>query len=329
MARPQRLPLDRQVVVITGASSGLGRCAALHMAAEGAAVVMTARSAAALDELAAQIQDAGGRAIAVPGDVTSRADLEAVRDAALDRYGRIDSWINNAGVYIQGRVQDLDLDEYRRVLDVNLVGVVNGTQRALEAMLPREEGVIVQVASVAGPRGVPLIAPYSAAKAGIDGFNGAVRAEFFGRGISISTLYPQTMDTPVFRHARGKLGVVPKPAPPVVDPARGAHALAELAMTGRRSHYLGWAAPLVLLDALAPSAADWLLYHVEGLTYSDIPSTTDNLDAPAPPYTVRDGWGDRGIRGVTFRETVRVLPWESLAAALSLGFLLGRTFRSR
>lgn len=318
-------PVSHQVVVITGASSGIGRCTALHLAARGARVVVTARRADALAELVREIQSEGGRAIAVPGDVTQEEDLRRVAGAAVTHFGRIDTWVNNAGVYVQGRVQDISLDEYRRVLEVNLLGLVNGTRRALEVMLRQGSGVIVQVSSVAARRGVPYTSAYSAAKAGIDGFTDALRAELWGTGVSLSILYPPTVDTPIYRHGRGKLGVVPKPAPPIADPMQAAREIAELAQSGRRHRFFGWAGPLARLSAVAPAATDWILHHGAGFTYSDIPAGPDNLDHPSDlPGVVRGGWAEQGWRGLTVRETVRVLPWESMLGAAVLGFATAR-----
>jgi NAD(P)-dependent dehydrogenase (short-subunit alcohol dehydrogenase family) len=324
-----RTPVSEQVVVITGASSGIGRCTALHLAARGARVVVTARRAEALESLVLEIEAEGGRALAVPGDVTREEDLRAVARAAVERWGRIDTWVNNAGIYIQGRVRDVTLEEYRRVLEVNLLGLINGTRCALEPMLRQGSGVIVQVSSVAARRGVPYNAPYSASKAGIDGFTDALRAEIWGRGVRISVLYPPPVDTPIYQHARGKLGVQPKPTPPISYPAEAARKIAELAETGDREAYFGWARPLALLDRVAPAAADWLLHHGAASTWADRPpEEEDNLYRPSTrPPTVRGGWAEPGWRGVTLREVARVLPWESVLGAVTLGFLAGRASR--
>ena len=325
---PKRL--SEQVVVVTGGSSGIGRCTARHLAARGARVVLTARRAEALQEVVREIEAEGGRALAVPGDVTREEDLRAVADAAVARFGRIDTWVNDAGVYLQGRVQDITLDEYRRVLDVNLVGLINGTQRALEVMLRQGSGVVVQVSSVAAKRGVPYTSAYSASKAAIDGFTEALRAELWGTGVSLSILYPPTVDTPIYDQSRGKLGVVPKPAPPVADPVEAARAIAHLAETGERHRYFGWAGPLAALNAVAPAAADWLLHHGQGFTYSGVPADADdNLDSPSGrvPAAIRAGWSEPGWKGLTVRETARVLPLESVLGAVALGFLAARAAR--
>jgi NAD(P)-dependent dehydrogenase (short-subunit alcohol dehydrogenase family) len=323
-------PIENQVIVVTGASSGIGRCAAGHLAARGARMVLTARRAAALEEVVREIEAAGGEAVAVPGDVTREADLRRVAETAVARFGRIDTWVNNAGVYIQGRVQDISLEEYRRVLDVNFVGMVNGTQRALEVMLPRGEGVVVQVSSVAAQRGVPYTSPYSASKAAVVGFTSALRAELRGTGVRLSIVYPPTVDTPIYDQGRGKLGVVPKPAPPIADPVEAAKAIEHLARTGERHRYFGWAGPLATLDAVSPAAGDWLLHRVQGFTYSDVPAgPDDNVDSPSRtvPAAVRAGWAEPGWKGFTVSEAVRVLPVESLLGAAALGFVAARAAR--
>jgi NAD(P)-dependent dehydrogenase (short-subunit alcohol dehydrogenase family) len=315
-------PIDGQVIVITGASSGIGRCAALHLAARGARVVVTARRGDALRDLVREIESAGGVGLAVPGDVTSESDLRRVADAAVERFGTIDTWVNNASVYIQGRVGEITPAEYRRVLDVNVIGTINGTRAALDVMLPRRAGVIVQVSSVAARRGVPFTTPYSASKSALDGFSSALRSELWGSDVRISTLYPPTVDTPIYHQARGKLGVVPKPAPPISDPERAARAIARLARTGERHLFFGWARPLALLDALSPATGDWLLHRVRGFTYSNIPAGEDNIDSPSDrPPAIRAGWAVPGWRGLTLSETARLLPFESLLGALAVGFL--------
>lgn len=323
-------PIENQVIVITGASSGIGRCAALHLADLGARLVLTARRADALDEVVRQIEAGGGQAIAIPGDVTREDDLRAVAEAAVERFGRIDAWVNNAGVYMQGRVQDITLDEYRRILDVNFVGVVNGTQRALDVMLPQGAGVIVQISSVAAKRGVPYTSPYSASKAAIVGFTSALRAELWGTGVHLSIVYPPTVDTPIYDSSRGKLGVVPKPAAPIADPIQAARAIEHLARTGERHRFFGWAGPLAVFDAVSPAAGDWLMHHVEGFTYSGKPADgDDNVDSPSRtvPGAVRAGWARPGWKGFTIQEAVRVLPLDTMLGAAALGFVAGRVTR--
>jgi len=322
-------PLSRQTVVVTGASSGIGRCTARFLAARGARVVITARREDALEQLVARIEADGGRALAVPGDVTSENDLRAVAHAAVDAFGGIDTWVNNAAVFIQGRVPDVGLDEFRRLLDVNLIGYVNGTRCALEWMLPVGRGGIIQVSSVVARRGAAWCSAYAASKAAIDGFTQSLRTELWGSGIHASTLYLPPVDTPVYRHARGKLGTIPKPPPPVSDPAVVARAIARLAVRPAAEQALGAFATLYLgLARLPPRFGDWFLRHTAGFTRSTIPSARDNLDQPLDDTPrVRDGWASRGWHGITLGETARVLPWETVLGTAVATLALSRAVR--
>lgn len=322
--------IAEQVVVITGASSGIGRCTAQHLASRGARVVVTARRADALESLVREVEQRGGEALAVPGDVTREEDLRRVASAAVQRFGCIDTWINNASIYIQGRVQDITLEEYRRIIDVNLVGAINGTKCALEVMLRQGSGVIIQVSSVMGKHGVPYASPYSAAKAGIDGFTQGLRAELLGTDIRIATLYPPTVDTPIYQHARGKFGTIPKPPPPVEDPEKAARVIAELAVHPQNERTFGPFGYFYMGLARLPSSfSDWFLHHAIGFSLSDIPDTADNLDGPIPGLKARTraGWAEPGWKGLTLRETVRVLPWEALLGAAAVGFAAARATR--
>lgn len=319
-------PIAEQVVVITGASSGIGRCTALHLAARGARVVVTARRAEALETLVREIEAAGGRALAVPGDVTREEDLRRVAGAAVARFGRVDTWVNNASVYIQGGVDEITLEEFRRVLEVNLLGLISGTRCALDVMLPRDSGVIVQISSVMGRRGAPYASAYSTAKAGIEGFCDALRSELWGTGIQVCTLYPPTVDTPIYHHARGKWGTVPKPPPPVEGPEKAARVIAGLAERPRIHRTFGPFGYFYLGLAKLPARwADWFLHHGVPFTFSRIPEVGDNLDTPSPlPPRIRAGWAKPGWKGVTIGETARVLPWESVLGAAAAGFVAGR-----
>lgn len=332
-APPRGMPrkIADQVVVITGASSGIGRCTAEYLAARGARVVVTARRADALESLVSDIERSGGTAVAVAGDVTRKEDLERVAVAAVERFGRIDTWINNAGVYLQGRVQDITLDEYRRLLEVNVIGVINGTQCALERMLPRREGVIVQLSSIAARRGVPWTSAYSASKSAIEGFTQALRAELWGSGVRFSIVYPPTVDTPIYQHGRARLGMMPKPAPPVSSAEQAARTIARLAETGARHGYFGWSRPLDVLNTISPRAGDWLLHRAKPLTVSHFPaSARDNVDEPSSEFVPRisGGWRGKGWRGLTLREAADAFPLELTIVAAGAAFAAGRVLRA-
>jgi NAD(P)-dependent dehydrogenase (short-subunit alcohol dehydrogenase family) len=292
--------------------------------------VVTSRRPDALDALVREIERAGGRALAVAGDVTRESDLRQVARAAMDQFGGIDTWVNNAAVYLQGPVDDTSLDEYRRVLEVNLLGYIAGTKCALEVMRPRGTGGIVLVSSIVARRAAAYNSAYSASKMALDGFAQALRTELWGSDIAVSTLYLPSVDTPVYRHSRGKLGTVPKPPPPVGDPMQAARAIARLCERPQPELVLGGFGRLYAsLPWLPPRAVDWFLHHTAGFTRSDIPAGADNLERPMRDVPrERDGWAQRGWRGWTVGETLRVLPLESAAAA-ALGVVAVAALRRR
>jgi NAD(P)-dependent dehydrogenase (short-subunit alcohol dehydrogenase family) len=316
-------PLSEQVVVLVGASSGIGRATALHMAARGARMVVVARGAEALASLVEEIRAAGGEALAIPGDATREDDLRAVADQAVRRFGRIDTWINNASIYVQGRVRDISLDEYRRIVDVNLIGCINGTRCALEPMLRQGGGTIIQTSSILGLHGAPYTSAYAAAKAGIDGFVDALRAELWGTGVKVAVVYPPTVDTPIYRNARGKFGTVPLPPPPVVSPETAARVFARVAERPRRARTfgaLGYLYPAVANTLPAP-LIDALLHRALQYTLSDEPVGSDNWAAPLVRPRTRDGWIEPGWRGLTLRKLVRTFPQEMAVLGAAAGLL--------
>ena len=310
-----RPPIDEQVVVITGASSGIGRATALAFAARGAAVVLVARRAAALEDLAREIEDAGGRAMAAPADVSVEGDVESAARAAVAAFGRIDTWVNCAGVYAQGLVDDMTIDEYRRVIDVDLLGTIIGTKCALRRMRAQGSGVIVIVSSIVGKRGAPLASAYSAAKAGLDGFAEALRAEIWETDIHVATLYPPSIDTPIFDNALGKLGTRPEPAPPVRDPSWPARLIVHLARYPHPNKFFGWFRYVYIgLHELSPLLADWFLFRTQAFTLGDQPAGPANLfAASSAPPVVRVGRARRGWRGFTWKNVARVVVGRYLA----------------
>lgn len=323
-------PIAEQVVVITGASSGIGRCTAEHCAGRGAKVVLFARGRDALDDVARSIRQGGGDAHVVTGDVANEEDIERLADEAIGRYGRIDTWVNNAALFIQGRVTDIEPAEYRRMVEVNLLGVIFGTRSAILRMRGGGGGVVVQVSSIVGQRGAPWFSAYSASKHGIDGFCDSARAELWGSDIHISTVYLPAVDTPIYQHARGKFGTNPKPAPPVADPLRAAKAIARMAVTGTPKKHIGLFHFLYLAPGrVSPRLGDWFLHHSSRFTYGHEPSVSDNFDQPStrPAGAVHGGWRRSGWKGFTLGEIARVLPVETALGVLGLaaaGWLLAR-----
>jgi NAD(P)-dependent dehydrogenase (short-subunit alcohol dehydrogenase family) len=323
-------PLEQQTVVITGASSGIGRCAAMHLARRGARVVLTARRGEALDDLVREIEAGGGDALAVPGDVRSEHHLHAVVEAAVARYGAIDTWVNNAAIYVQGTVEDITVEEFRQLLEVNLLGYIRGTKCALEQMRRQGWGGIIHVSSILARRGAPYFSAYAASKSGLDGFTQALRAELSGTDIEVSTLYLPPVDTPIYQHARGKFGTMPRPPVPVYDPATVAEAIVRLAERPEPELAVSAFSQLYLMLPRLPSRlGDWFLHHTAALTRTRIPSSGDNWDQPMGDQpSVGDGWGaPPRLRGAV-RVTGRLLPWPTVLGLTAVGLAARRVGRS-
>lgn len=252
-------PLPDQVWVITGASSGIGRETALTVARSGARVVLAARNGEALEELAAEIRRAGGQAIAVPTDVTDPAAVERLADAAVEFFGRIDTWLNNAGVALYARFEDASLDEMHAVMNVHYWGTVHGFQAALPRMKASGGGTILCVGSVLSDAAVPLQSAYVAAKHAIKGLTASIRQELLHADlpIHVTLIKPASINTPFFEHARTHLGVEPKGIPPLYDPALVARAIARCAVKPQRELLVGGSGELFSgLEHLAPRLLD-------------------------------------------------------------------------
>ena len=253
-------PLSEQVVVITGASTGIGRAAAAAFAARGAKVVAAARNQGALESLVDDVRSAGGEALAVPTDVADPAAVRALADAAEAAYGRIDTWVNNAGIAIWGRIEDVTDEEFDRVMRVNYLGQVHGVHAALPALRRAGGGGIIGVSSVESIRTVPLQAPYAATKFALRAFYDALRIELTQDGdttISVTTILPAAIDTPLYDHGRSKMGALPKPPPPVYAPELVADAILSAAERPRREVPVGDSAlGFYLGQRVAPALAD-------------------------------------------------------------------------
>src|ERR687883_1332128 len=219
-------PLSEQVVVVTGASSGLGRAIARLAGEHGAKVVVTARNGAALDNCVAEIEAAGSEALAVPGDVTVEDDVARAVEEAVDRFGRIDTYVANAIVTVYAEAHRLEPDELRRVMDVNFFGTVYGYWAALPH-LRSSRGTFLHVNSALAYRGIPLQAAYCASKAGLRAFFESARVEEqkAGTGVAISLVLPGAINTPQFDRDRQKIGYQPQPVPPIYQPEPFAEAV--------------------------------------------------------------------------------------------------------
>jgi short-subunit dehydrogenase len=223
------------VVVITGASSGIARATALRFARSGASLVLAARRAEVLDEVVLECEEVGASAIAVPTDVTDVTQVNALAATAIERFGRIDVWVNAASVSVYGEFLRLPAEDIRRVLEVNVLGYVNGCRAALNVMTVQKSGAIVNVGSIIGEVPQPFSSPYGMSKAAVSALGVSLRQELAlakQKHITVSTVLPPTIDTPFFAQAGNYTGDALVAMPPVYPPDAVAKAITKAARRG-------------------------------------------------------------------------------------------------
>src|SRR5687767_6138600 len=228
MTRIKKLrPIHAQVAVIVGASSGMGRVAALRFAEAGAKVVVAARNRAALDSLVAEIEQGGGTALAVECDVAEFPQVAALAENVVDQFGRIDTWAHFSATTIYAPFQQTSAEEFEQVIRVNLLGQAHGAMVALPALRAAGGGALIFISSIQAEVELPYHSAYAASKHGLNGLVDALRLELAheGSSISLTTVMPTAVNTPFFSNARTKLGVKPKPAGPIYQPEHVADAV--------------------------------------------------------------------------------------------------------
>jgi NAD(P)-dependent dehydrogenase (short-subunit alcohol dehydrogenase family) len=281
--KPQLKSLSDQVVVITGASSGIGLVTAKMAAEEGAKVVLASRNENDLRTAVEDIRQQGGQAVHAVADVADPEQVEKIAETALQSFGRIDTWVNNAGVALYGRSLDLSIEDMRRQFDVLYWGVVHGC-RAAVPHLRRQGGSLINVASVLADRSVPLQGNYCAAKHAVKGFTDTLRMELEAEGlpISVTLVKPTSIDTPLFDKAKSLLGVRPQPVSPVYAPEIVARAILDCAQQPVRELNVGGAGrAMTAASGIAPRLSDLTLEKIGFESQkSDVPAGRDNLYAP-------------------------------------------------
>ena len=292
-------PVEEQVVVLMGASSGIGREAALRFAARGAKVVVAARGEGGLRSLVDEIQAAGGEAAYVTADASDFEQMERVADRAVQEYGRLDTWVHLAAVAVFATFEGTTPEEFKRVVDVTLMGQVYGAMAALPHIKREGRGSLVHVSSVEAKRSFPFHSAYGAAKHGIDGFVEAMRLELKHEGwpINVVQVMPATINTPFFDKGRTKLGVKPVGMPPIYEPGTVADVILHAAEHHERDLVAGGAAAaLVLNQRLSPKLLDAVFSTRLGfspqMTQEGKPETApDNLFEPIAGHdTAQNGF---------------------------------------
>lgn len=297
----QLKPINQQVVAVVGASSGIGRNAALQFAQRGAKVVVAARSQPGLESLVEEIRGLGGEATAVVADVTVFEQVKAMADRAVEQYGRLDTWVHNAAVEIYAAFEVTTPEEFKRIIDVNLMGQVHGAMVALPHLKREGRGALIHVTSVEAKRSLPLQSAYAASKHAVNGFLESLRVELMHEKLSISVteIMPAGINTPLFNKARTKLGVKPMPTPPIYDPSLVAKAIIEAAEHPKREVVVGDAGKLILLaQRISPDLVDaYMVQSGFDSQHTNEPKSEnapDNLFEPISGYDkIQGDFGDQ------------------------------------
>ena len=292
-------PLSEQVLVITGASSGIGLASARLAGEAGARVVLAGRDRGALDDAAAEVVRAGGDAAVVPCDVSEEGDVERLARQARRAFGGVDTWVNNAGTSIYGTLEEISVADLRRLMDVNFWGVVYGSRAAVPLLEAGGGGALVNVGSVLSERAIPLQGMYCATKHAVKAFTDALRMELAHRKapVSVSLVKPASIDTPFYDAARNYMDRRPRPVPPLYAPEVPARAILACATRPTRELYAGGAAvALGASEELAPSLTDAAMERLlfAGQQSEEAPvHAAGNLEEPLHP----DAEGEGAERG--------------------------------
>jgi len=306
------------VIVVTGATAGVGRATAVAFAREGARVGLVARGGDGLEGARQEVEAAGGEALVLPADVSSAEEVETAAELAERELGPIDTWVNNAMVTVFSLFADLSPEEFRRVTEVTYLGTVHGTMAALRRMRPRDRGTIVQVGSALAYRGIPLQAAYCGAKHGVKGFTESLRTELLheGSAVRVTMVHLPALNTPQFDRCRTHLAWQPQPVPPIYQPEVAAEAVLLAVRSRRRELYVGWpTVATVLGNKLAPGAMDRYL----AATGIESQHTDEPVDPERPDNLYASLPGDPGAHGRFDTEahegSVELLASEHRAAA--------------
>lgn len=322
--------IEGSVAVVTGASSGIGRATAHALAQRGAHVVLAARSEDDLREAARECEQAGGQALAVPTDVGDEAAVQELARRAVERFGRIDVWVNNAGVMAYGHFEQTPSEVYDAIIRTNLLGEVYGARAAMASFRTQSAGVLINVASLWGRITSPYVTPYVVSKFGVRAFSQCLRQGLRdtdgSEDIHVCTILPESIDTPIFRHAGNYTGRRVRAVPPIAAPQRVAQAILRCVEHPRPEVTVGWAGHLLEWGTalMPPRLYNRIVPHVFDLAAfgpQSAEQTAGNLFEPGgdAPNAVDGGFRSTTAAKVRRRGVAGGLALAPLAAAAWLG----------
>lgn len=317
--------LRDSVVVITGASSGIGRATAHAFAKKGATLVLAARRKEALDETLLECEQLGGRGIVVPTDVSDSSQMDLLADVAVDTYEKIDIWVNNAAVSLFGRFEETPREDFEQVLNTNLLGTVNGSRAAIRQFREQGQGGLINVSSMVGHAGQPYTSAYVTSKWAIRGLTECLRMELADAPkIHASAVLPASIDTPLFQQAANYTGRPTKAMTPVYPPEQVANAIVKVSCSPRREVIVGGAGRMMaLVRNLQPSLGERMMrsqvendHFAQGLPVETNPG---NLFEPTSDKgAVRGGWIEREHSGRRMPAAGAMLGAAALAVPLAV-----------
>jgi NAD(P)-dependent dehydrogenase (short-subunit alcohol dehydrogenase family) len=276
-----------EVVMITGASAGVGRATVRAFARQGAHIGLLARGRAGLEGALRDVEELGGKGLILQADVADPDQVEWAASALEAEFGPIDIWVNDAFCSVFSPVKQMTAADYRRVTEVTYLGFVHGTLAALKRMAPRDRGIIVQVGSALAYRGIPLQSAYCAAKHAIQGFTESLRCELIHdkSNVKITMVQMPALNTPQFTWSKSRMPHKAQPVPPIYQPEVAADAIVFAAHNYRREWYVGASTAVVITgNKLAPGFGDWYLgqqgYDAQQHDGHDDPDRPNNLYEP-------------------------------------------------
>lgn len=326
----ERIERKRRVVVVTGASAGLGRAVVREFAKKGADVALIARGIEGLEAARKEVEAAGGKAVIFAIDIADAGAVEKAAAETEEKLGPIDVWVNNAMNSVFSPVKEMTPDEYKRVTEVTYLGQVYGALSALKRMLPRNRGSIIFVGSALAYRGIPLQSAYCAAKHAVEGFFDSLRTELMHdrSDVNISMVQLPAMNTTQFKFVKTRLPNKPRPMGTIYQPEVAAEVIEYASRHNRREYYVGWPTVKAIIgNKIAPWYADWVLsrngYDGQMTSEPEDPGRQHNLWQPLP--------GDHGVHGrfAAKSKSFSAVTWASLhkgAVAASLLLIAGAIF---